>query len=60
MGEWEVELHAFPEGRHDAQADCFTYAALDVTAGPTIDHDRLAEALEEVDAELAQSAPWLR
>ncbi len=43
LGEWESELLAFPNGRHDAQADTFAYAALDATVGRSVDPRRLAE-----------------
>ena len=55
MGEWEVELLAFPKGRHDDQADVFAQAALDATSEPLVDRNDLAPAVD--DAELTHPAP---
>lgn len=49
LGEWEAELLAFPNARHDDQTDVFAYAALDVTGSASIDPGRLAQALAASD-----------
>jgi phage terminase large subunit-like protein len=58
LAEWESELLAFPNGRHDNQADCFPNAALDVTGTPSVNPTRLALALDDAKTELAQPGPW--
>ncbi len=57
VGEWAAL--AFPNGRHDDQADCFACAALDATSTPGIDPVALGLALAAADAELHQPGPWL-
>jgi hypothetical protein len=58
LAEREAELLAFPNGRHDDQADCFACAALDATSTPSIDPVALGRALNAADAELFQPGPW--
>ncbi len=47
LAEWEAELLTFPNGRHDDQADCFAYAALEATHHPGRDSSALAEAIDD-------------
>ena len=45
VGEWAAL--AFPNGRHDDQADVFAYAALQTSRWTAIDFDALAGALDD-------------
>jgi predicted phage terminase large subunit-like protein len=56
LGEWETELLAFPNGRHDDQADVFAYAALQASRHTAIDPDALAQGLDKFD--LTQIPGW--
>jgi predicted phage terminase large subunit-like protein len=52
LGEWEAELLAFPNGRHDDQADVFAYAALEGSRRSHIDLSALAAGLDDADQAL--------